>query len=342
MNNSECTQGYTAETQARGLIPGLSYDAECPAGLAKTLCCAPSTTIGVCKWDGWRGVGMPCTGTCANTKAKSIAENTNSYRNDEGVPFIDHTCNRGTQQYCCEGFKPPAHSNLADLVLLGRDPRSPTSLTRRELEKRKVPLRAMRDAQCHQVEGTRAVLAALRGVTGVDLLNDGGLSAEIDLQIDACEKQASSTSASEESTPGSETGSSDTSLSDSSGSVDLGDPPVDLVDNPTPEGFDGISTGQTIQAGQTDRLMRSGAAGAAGLKPAGIVKLQSTTKKKPPKSKPKNGQKVHGGYAYHDYEAEQPSDCTLTYSCQYGIGFDEVSDLVGRGVFYFTDKVSGV
>jgi hypothetical protein len=254
---SECTQGYTAETQARGIIPGLGYDAECPVGLAKTLCCAPSTTIGKCQWDGWRGVGMPCTGSCEKSTAKSIAENTNSYRDNEGTPFVDHTCNGGTQQYCCEGFKPPAHSNLEDLVLLGRDRRSPTSSTERQLTKRKVPLRAMRDAQCHQMEGTRAVLAALGGVTGVDLLNDGGLSAEIDLQMDACEAKAAA-SETEGATSGSEAGSSESS-SGSAGSVDLGEPPVDLVDNPTPEGFDGISTGQTSHSGPAGRQTRSGA-----------------------------------------------------------------------------------
>jgi hypothetical protein len=320
----ECTSGFTAETQARGQVPGLGYDAECPAGLAKTLCCAPSTTMGQCQWSGWRGVGMPCTGACSNSNAKSIASNTNNYRNVPDEQLIDQTCNGGTQQYCCEGFKPGSSSNMKDLILLGRDRRRSDGHSKRSLTKRKVPVKAMQEAQCREMEGTRAVLAVLSGINGVDLLEAGGLSAEIDVQIDACEKQVASTTT--ETQPDSGSGevppvvSSSPSGSETSsgGSTEAGSPPVDLVDDPRPEGFDGITSGQTRGGTRSGTNWRAQPAA----NPQGISKPAATIPKA--KSQPKIGPKTYGRYAVATYDDDKPSDCATIYTCEYGLGFDEV------------------
>ncbi|OHF03854.1 hypothetical protein CORC01_00716 [Colletotrichum orchidophilum] len=54
-----------------------------------------------CKWRGFPGVGLSCTGGCGQGETE-LTINTNHQSKDE-----DQTCTGGTQSYCCAGFKPP-------------------------------------------------------------------------------------------------------------------------------------------------------------------------------------------------------------------------------------------
>ncbi|ORY13819.1 hypothetical protein BCR34DRAFT_662986 [Clohesyomyces aquaticus] len=120
--SKECSAGYFPATAATGQVQGIQADTVCPTGTAHTLCCAPGTTMGICKWDGWRGVGLSCAPVCSDSSATVVARNTNSE---------DKDCNGGYQAYCCSGFKPSTKTNTANLALIGID-----QPTRRDLDPR--------------------------------------------------------------------------------------------------------------------------------------------------------------------------------------------------------------
>lgn len=120
--DEECFAGYFPTTAATGQVQGIQADTVCPAGSAHTICWAPGTTMGTCKWEGWRGVGLSCAPVCSDPSAAIVARNTNS---------DDKDCNGGYQAYCCSGFKPSTKTNSAKLALIGQD-----EPTRRDLEVR--------------------------------------------------------------------------------------------------------------------------------------------------------------------------------------------------------------
>lgn len=107
----DCTPGYFPATVARGQVAGIQRDTECPADQYQTLCCAPGTTMGTCKWDGWRGVGLSCAPACSDSDATIVARNSNSG---------DLDCNGGYQAYCCSGFVPSSRTNTGNLALVGQ------------------------------------------------------------------------------------------------------------------------------------------------------------------------------------------------------------------------------
>jgi chitinase len=120
--NKDCAVGYFPATTAKGQVQSIQADTNCPVDQAHTLCCAPGTTLGTCKWEGWRGVGLSCAPVCSDSSATIVARNTNSE---------DKDCNGGYQAYCCSGFKPSTKTNTAGLALIGQD-----ELTQRSLEAR--------------------------------------------------------------------------------------------------------------------------------------------------------------------------------------------------------------
>lgn len=130
-----CTTGYFGPTQARGQVAGFQDNLVCPAGEVQTLCCAPGTTMGSCKWEGFRGVGFPCSPACSDPGATIVARNSNS-QGDEAAGL---TCTGGYQAYCCSGFVPSPITNTGNLRLYGQDP---AALSRRgqHLDKRAAPL----------------------------------------------------------------------------------------------------------------------------------------------------------------------------------------------------------
>lgn len=98
-----CEHGYFDTTEATGQVASVQQNSVCSNSEVQTLCCAPGTTIGTCQWDGFRGIGLPCTPVCNDTDAIVVAQNSNSYQENEGGQLADLTCTGGYQAYCCSG-----------------------------------------------------------------------------------------------------------------------------------------------------------------------------------------------------------------------------------------------
>ncbi|KAL7621624.1 hypothetical protein AAE478_008950 [Parahypoxylon ruwenzoriense] len=126
-----CEKGYFDTTEAKGQVANVQQNSVCSNGEVQTLCCAPGTTMGSCRWDGFRGVGLPCTPVCNDTDAIIVAQNTNSYQENEGGQLADLTCTGGYQAYCCSGFIPSPKTNTDNLFLYGQG-----VFTKRDLMKR--------------------------------------------------------------------------------------------------------------------------------------------------------------------------------------------------------------
>ncbi|EFQ28545.1 uncharacterized protein GLRG_03689 [Colletotrichum graminicola M1.001] len=96
-----CRKGDHEATQMNGQPGSLSTMDRCPKDKYRTLCCNKGTTMGKCRWRGYRGLGLACTGGCADLETE-LTQNTNHHSDKE-----DQTCSGGTQSYCCAGFMPP-------------------------------------------------------------------------------------------------------------------------------------------------------------------------------------------------------------------------------------------
>lgn len=88
-----CENGYFDTTEAKGQVASVQQDSVCSNGEVQTLCCAPGTTMGTCSWQGFRGVGLPCTPVCNDTTDIVVAQNSNSYQENEAGQVADLTCN---------------------------------------------------------------------------------------------------------------------------------------------------------------------------------------------------------------------------------------------------------
>ncbi|KAI0546598.1 hypothetical protein F4679DRAFT_409115 [Xylaria curta] len=97
----KCSPGDHEASQMNGQPGQLSTMDRCAKGEFRRLCCAKGTIMGVCKWRGYRGIGLVCSGGCAEGETE-ITQNTNHHSDTE-----DQSCTGGTQSYCCAGFKPP-------------------------------------------------------------------------------------------------------------------------------------------------------------------------------------------------------------------------------------------
>lgn len=106
-----CKSGYFGTTAATGQISGIQRNTECPRDQPQTLCCAPGTSMGLCSWDGWRGLGLSCSPVCEDSSATIVARNTN---------FQEYDCNGGYMAYCCSGFIPSSKTNTGNLALIGQ------------------------------------------------------------------------------------------------------------------------------------------------------------------------------------------------------------------------------
>lgn len=98
-----CDHGYFDVTEANGQVANIQQNSVCSNGELQTLCCAPGTTMGTCQWEGFRGVGLPCTPVCSDTSAVVVAQNSNSYQTNGDDQTADLTCTGGYQAYCCSG-----------------------------------------------------------------------------------------------------------------------------------------------------------------------------------------------------------------------------------------------
>jgi len=99
--NEKCAPGEHEASQMNGQPGDLSTMDRCPKGQFRRLCCAKGTIMGKCRWRGYRGLGLACSGGCADGETE-ITQNTNHHSDTE-----DQSCTGGTQSYCCAGFKPP-------------------------------------------------------------------------------------------------------------------------------------------------------------------------------------------------------------------------------------------
>ncbi|KAH7317110.1 hypothetical protein B0I35DRAFT_504515 [Stachybotrys elegans] len=97
----KCRKGDHEASQMNGQPGQLSTMERCPKGDYRRLCCTKGTIMGKCRWRGYRGLGLPCTGGCADLETE-VTQNTNHHSDKE-----DQSCTGGTQSYCCAGFSPP-------------------------------------------------------------------------------------------------------------------------------------------------------------------------------------------------------------------------------------------
>ncbi|KAF2222118.1 hypothetical protein BDZ85DRAFT_239225 [Elsinoe ampelina] len=96
-----CRNGDHEVSQMNGQPGAISTMERCAAGQYRRLCCSKGSTMGECRWRGFRGLGLSCLGGCAEGEIQ-ISQNTN-HRSDKE----DQSCTGGTQSYCCSRFKPP-------------------------------------------------------------------------------------------------------------------------------------------------------------------------------------------------------------------------------------------
>ncbi|EFQ96937.1 killer toxin alpha/beta [Nannizzia gypsea CBS 118893] len=115
-----CNDGYFDVTEAKGQVTNVQKRPICSNGQLQTLCCAPGTTVGKCEWEGFRGVGLPCTPVCSDPEAAIVARNSNSYTNNEFDQLMDLTCTGGYQAFCCSGFVPSSKTNTKNKFLYGQ------------------------------------------------------------------------------------------------------------------------------------------------------------------------------------------------------------------------------
>ncbi|KAI0419485.1 putative class V chitinase [Xylaria grammica] len=115
-----CEYGYFDTTEAKGQIANIQQNSVCSNGEVQTLCCAPGTTMGTCSWEGFRGIGLPCTPVCSGKDAVVVAQNSNSYQGNKGGQLADLTCTGGFQAYCCSGFAPSPKTNTGNIFLYGQ------------------------------------------------------------------------------------------------------------------------------------------------------------------------------------------------------------------------------
>ncbi|CZT06465.1 uncharacterized protein RAG0_12166 [Rhynchosporium agropyri] len=96
-----CRKGDHEASQMNGQPGSMSTMDRCSKGEYRRLCCSKGTTMGICRWRGYRGLGLACTGGCGDFETE-VTQNTNHHSDKE-----DQTCSGGSQSYCCAGFTPP-------------------------------------------------------------------------------------------------------------------------------------------------------------------------------------------------------------------------------------------
>ncbi|KAJ5901541.1 CAZyme family GH18 [Penicillium taxi] len=180
-----CTSGYFDATAARGQIAGYQQNPVCDTDEVQTLCCAPGTSMGTCQWEGFRGVGMPCSPACSDPDATIVARSTNSYQLNDGGQLQDLTCTGGYQAYCCTRFVPSSITNSGNLLLYGT---STTVLSKRggsahslslytgghAIDKRGIPLIFAELAALYIADVIPSALGAVL-TFGLSLISEGAL-----------------------------------------------------------------------------------------------------------------------------------------------------------------------
>ncbi|OGM49597.1 hypothetical protein ABOM_001631, partial [Aspergillus bombycis] len=88
------------------------------------------------------------------------------------------------------------------------------------------------------------------------------------------------------------------------------------------------STGSSEEyAGMIANTIGQGALGPNGRDTRGVPKIEiNLSPKKPPQGKPRQRLPVRGRYTMAQYKKKKDKDCSVTYTCEYGHGYDEVCD----------------
>ncbi|KAI1128608.1 family 18 glycosyl hydrolase [Nemania abortiva] len=97
--DAKCKKGTNPVTQMNGQPGKLSSADKCDSNKYRTLCCDDGTTMGTCKWRGYRGLGLSCMGGCDDEETEVLQDTNNHSKNG------DQTCTGGIQSYCCKGFQ---------------------------------------------------------------------------------------------------------------------------------------------------------------------------------------------------------------------------------------------
>ena len=113
-----CAVGYMPQAQAKGQVGGIQYQTTCTGDVFQTLCCAPGTTMGQCQWEGWRGVGMPCSPSACSGEGEVVAWNSESNAMTKKCITDPWPANNfamsdfSTTNETCNGNKTPKRSEL--------------------------------------------------------------------------------------------------------------------------------------------------------------------------------------------------------------------------------------
>lgn len=89
--NAGCAVGYEQVSRMNGPTGYLNFDNTCPPGEYQSLCCADGTTYTTCKWEGYTGLGLSCSGGCGDgvfSDVTEVAQNTNRHDIDEESGFV--------------------------------------------------------------------------------------------------------------------------------------------------------------------------------------------------------------------------------------------------------------
>lgn len=106
-----CKKGTNKVTEMNGQPGKLSTADRCPTNKYRSLCCEDGTLMGVCKWRGYRGLGLSCMGGCDDEETEVVQDTNNHGKSG------DQTCTGGIQSYCCKGFKSaPTKEELEELA----------------------------------------------------------------------------------------------------------------------------------------------------------------------------------------------------------------------------------
>ncbi|CAK7218470.1 hypothetical protein SBRCBS47491_003522 [Sporothrix bragantina] len=98
-----CKPGTVEAAQFNGQPGQLSTNSRCGKKSYRSLCCDATTTMGTCRWRGYRGAGLACIKGCAEGETE-LTTNTNQHVDKHG----DRDCHGGQQSFCCAGFRPTA------------------------------------------------------------------------------------------------------------------------------------------------------------------------------------------------------------------------------------------
>ncbi|KAJ6133731.1 class V chitinase [Penicillium sp. IBT 18751x] len=254
-----CKSSYFDVAEARGQVANIQQNSVCPAGEYQTLCCAPQTTMGTCKWEGFRGVGLPCTPVCEDPNAVIVAQNSNSYSMDEDGHTADVTCTGGYQAYCCSGFVASSKTNTGNMFLYGQG-----IFSKRSLDSGMKDIILARSENTEALSYTTCALALTAFVAespvtfGISLLG-------IPLELYMC-----------------------------------------------------AASGIAVSAGgYVTKSSRKAQGNPSGQRSAKKINLGTT-----------NAQKVNSKWPKLSYSSSKggPCNCQVTYTCRYGMGWDEVCD----------------